>query len=114
MSELRLLGDLRKFVLHIYKLSYKLPEQEKFNLTSQIRRAVISVSLNVREGNAFRGKKRLNFFSIALGSLYEVDECFKICLDLKYFELKDFMQYKDIYWECHNKLKKLIKSNKEE
>ena len=58
----------------IYKLSALFPEEEKYGLTSQIRRAAVSVPSNLAEGAARNSKKEfLNFISISLGSLAEVE-----------------------------------------
>ncbi len=58
----------------IYKLSASFPEEERYGLTSQIRRAAVSVPSNLAEGAARNSKKEfLNFISISLGSLAEVE-----------------------------------------
>lgn len=119
MSELSLMSDLRELIKWVYKLGF--PTDEQYNLQSQIRRAVVSVSLNVREGNVFKGKKKKQFFTIALGSLQEVDECMILysTLDFPSFSgaysldkrKEEFKEFRDNhYWKCLNKLKKLIQS----
>jgi len=58
----------------IYKLSALFPDEERYGLTSQIRRAAVSVPSNLAEGAARNSKKEfLNFISISLGSLAEVE-----------------------------------------
>ncbi|MBI5772864.1 MAG: four helix bundle protein, partial [Verrucomicrobia bacterium] len=62
-----------QFVLAIYRLTKGFPADERFGLTSQIRRAAVSVAANVSEGFAKRGKAdKARFFNIAQGSLEEV------------------------------------------
>jgi four helix bundle protein len=56
----------------IYKLSRKFPKNEIFGLTSQIRRASNSVSLNISEGSVKSTRSFINQLSIALGSVSEV------------------------------------------
>ncbi len=57
----------------IYHLTSTFPKQEQFGLTSQLRRAVISVSSNLAEGfGRFGQKDKERFYTIALGSLLEV------------------------------------------
>lgn len=69
--------------LWIYTLTKKFPSEEKFGLTSQMRRAVVSISLNIAEGNSRRSSKdKMYFFEIALGSLEEVHCQCQIALGL--------------------------------
>ena len=80
-----------EFVIEIYKISKVFPKNEIYGLTAQIRRAVISISLNIAEGsgnNSAREFKR--FLEIALRSDYEVMTCLEIALKLNYFSKKEF------------------------
>ena len=124
MSKLSLMKDLSLLSQLVYKLARNFPEDEKFNTTQQMKRAMVSVRLNVREGNVFFDKRKLTHFQRALGSLVEVDECMEIACDLGWFKDIDSLwgekeiipwyeahkEYKDQYWLCLNKLKKLIAS----
>ena len=111
MSELSLLSDLRVLSKTIYWFANRFPYTEKYNLTSQVKRAIISSCLNVREGNVFRDKRKISHFERALGSLVEVDECMILSINLGYIlEDDDYQIYRDQYFLCLNKLKKLINS----
>lgn len=58
----------------IYKISRRFPSEEKFGLTSQMRRAAISVPSNLAEGAARKGNAEFaNFINIAKGSLSELE-----------------------------------------
>ena len=59
---------------HVYALTRKYPEEEKFGLTSQTQRAVVSIASNIAEG-AGRGtdKDFAHFLNVALGSAFEVE-----------------------------------------
>ena len=73
----------------IYKLTEKLPENEKFGLVSQMRRAAVSVASNVAEGAARNTKKEfIQFLFNAQGSLSELDTQIIICKELGYFSDK--------------------------
>ena len=62
-----------ELVANIYRLSRGFPEDEKFGLSNQIQRAVISVPSNIAEGmGRFSNKERIHFLEIANGSLMEV------------------------------------------
>ncbi len=68
----RLAGKMDNYVHFIYKISKNFPKDELYNLTSQIKRASLSVILNYIEGYAKnRPLVRLNFLEISYGSLKE-------------------------------------------
>lgn len=56
----------------VYKVTEKLPPSEKFGLTSQVRRAVISLPSNIAEGKAIGGRSYPHHLKIALGSEAEL------------------------------------------
>ncbi len=62
------------FVENIYKMSSQFPKEEIYGLTSQIRRAAVSVPSNIAEGASRQGPKEfVQFLYISLGSLSEVE-----------------------------------------
>ncbi|NJK84250.1 MAG: four helix bundle protein [Saprospiraceae bacterium] len=63
-----------EFVKEIYLVTDKFPSEEKFGLVSQMRRAAVSVPVNIAEGAARKSKKEfIQFLHIALGSMTELD-----------------------------------------
>lgn len=69
----------------IYEITKNLPNDEKFGITSQLRRASISVICNLAEGSArVKGKEQARFSEIAYGSLMEVLNLLITCADLDY------------------------------
>ena len=69
----------------VYKLSKGFPKEELFGLTSQLRRAVTSIVLNIAEGSGCDSDKEfLRFLSYALRSKHEVRACLDIALKLGY------------------------------
>jgi len=74
-----------QFVLSIYKLTKKFPKHELFGLTSQMRRAAVSIPANIAEGFTKRTvPDKLRFFNIAQGSLEESRYYLILTRDLDY------------------------------
>jgi four helix bundle protein len=73
----------RELILEVYRITRHFPETEKFGLVSQIRRAALSIHLNLAEGCSRKSKAdRKRFFEIARGSLIEVDTAIGLSFDL--------------------------------
>jgi len=76
-------------VLEIYRATQSFPSDERFGLTSQIRRASVSIPSNIAEGSKRRtAKDRRHFNYIAEGSLEEVKYQIILAYDLKYIDLE--------------------------
>jgi four helix bundle protein len=77
-------------VLSIYKLTLSLPKEELYGVTSQIRRAVISIPANIAEGFTRKTTtEKLRFFNISQGSLEEVRYYLILIEDLNYAKTND-------------------------
>jgi four helix bundle protein len=75
----------KSFVLACYKETKPFPSEEKFGMISPIRRAALSVYLNVAEGSSGKSAvERKRYYEIAPGSLIEVDTPSDIAVDLEY------------------------------
>lgn len=75
----------REFVLSCYKETKSFPSEERFVMTSQIRRADLSVHLNVAEGCLRKSlAERKRFYEVARSSVVEIDAAFDIAADLGY------------------------------
>jgi len=84
-KELIVWQKAHQFVLELYRFTRVFPTDEKFGLTSQIRRAAISVPANIAEGFPKRSTNdKARFFNIAQGSLEEVHYYLILAKDLGY------------------------------
>lgn len=85
-----------KFVKDIYQATKSFPKSEIYGLTSQMRRAAISVPSNLAEGAARKGTKEFKqFLNIAQGSISELDTQIELALMLDYIDATiydDFME----------------------
>jgi four helix bundle protein len=90
-KELIVWQKARTLVKEVYELVGSFPDEEKFGLNSQIKRAVISVPSNIAEG-AGRGsnKEFSRFLKISNGSIYELETLFILAQDLKLVEQGEF------------------------
>ncbi len=100
--------------LEIYRVTAGFPKDEIFGLTSQIRRAVISVTSNIAEGFGRRGRKEKdNFYSIAHGSLTEVENQLMIAKGVGYLSDDVYQKIDDMVIQSHRLLYGLRKANQE-
>jgi len=80
-----------QLALLIYKLTEKFPKNEIYGLTSQLRRAAVSVPANIAEGYGYGRKGQTGrFLDIAQGSLSEVEYYLILALDLKYINQEEY------------------------
>ena len=84
-TELIVWQKAHQFVLQIYSLTSRFPREELFGITSQIRRAAISIAANIAEGYTKRGPRdKARFFNTAQGSLSECKYYIILTRDLKF------------------------------
>lgn len=78
------------FVLAVYKVTKSFPNDEIYGLTSQFRRAAVSVPANIAEGyKKLSNADKLRFYNIAQGSLEECRYYVILSFDLEYISLSD-------------------------
>jgi four helix bundle protein len=100
-----------QLVLLIYKLTDSFLKSELFGLTSQIRRAVVSVPANLAEGYAAGGKGQfVRFLNIAQGLLAEVEYYLVLLTDLNYISGGQYQEAKTLRGEAGFLLHRLIQS----
>ena len=90
--DLLLWQEAHQLTLKIYKASRSFPKEETFGITSQLRRAAVSIPCNIVEGcGRYTSKDFANFLQIALGSTNETDYLMLLAKDLNYLADDDFI-----------------------
>jgi four helix bundle protein len=106
-------SDVRKFrnivawqkaddlVVQVYELTKSLPRSEVYGLTSQMRRAAVSVAANIAEGSARpTSKDYIHYLSIAKSSLVEVEYYLHISHRLGYLDSDDYHRIAQVHEEA--------------
>jgi four helix bundle protein len=89
--DLNVWQDAHKFVLNVYEVSAGFPDHERYCLTSQFRRAAISVPANIAEGyRRTSAQEKVRFLNISEGSLEECRYYCILCRDLGYPQPEDW------------------------
>ena len=112
-TQLNTWKEAHRLVLDIYRLTKNFPREEQFGLTNQVRRAVISITSNIAEGfsrNSYKEKSQ--FYSMALGSLSEVQNQLLIARDLGYITQSEFTKLANQTITISKLLNGLIKKSK--
>ncbi len=103
-----------RLTLHVYDLTKQFPPGEVYGLTSQIKRASVSITSNIAEGFGRRTvKEKDNFYSITHGSLTEVENQLILAEGVGYITSKQFSKAEELFVETHKVLYGLRKANKE-
>lgn len=96
-----------QFVLHVYSICSSFPQDESNNLSSQIKRAAVSLPLNIAEATGCMSFRTcLNFLSFSYRSCREIDAALRLCKDLNYIALA---QYQDTFERLDKFTRKLYK-----
>jgi len=102
-----------KLVLAIYEITKQFPKDELFGLTSQIRRCSVSITSNIAEGFSRQSyKEKIQFYSIALGSVTELQNQLLIGRDISYINKTQFQDIAEQSVKVHKIINGLIKSSK--
>ena len=95
----------------VYNLSKKLPPEELYALSSQMRRAAVSIPSNISEGQArVSNKEFLHFLSIARGSKAEIQTQLILAVEIGYLEEAEIVKAMDLAEEVGKMLYALMKS----
>ena len=94
--------------IDIYRLTNAFPKSEMYILTTQLRRASVSISSNIAEGNYRKtGKDKSHFITMAYSSLMEVLNQLIIAKELRYIEQDELENLRDKISLVANQLNKL-------
>jgi len=97
-------------VTAIYKITANFPEDEKFGISSQIKRSAVSVPSNIAEGYGRNYKKDYaRFLQISRGSLYECQTQLEIAVNLNFIGIEDLKEINNVSLEVEKMLNSLIK-----
>ncbi|TYC01379.1 MAG: four helix bundle protein [Kosmotoga sp.] len=100
-----------EFVRDVYKITKRFPNDEKFALVDQLRRAAISIPSNISEGSSRKSSRDFShFLNISIGSLNEVVTQLGIAQMLEYINEKEFQQLEMKASRIHMMLLKLRSS----
>lgn len=114
-EKLEVWNNARSLVKDIYQISSSFPENEKFGITNQIRRAVTSITANIAEGmTRHTEKEKSRFITISFGSCIEVINFLIISHDLGFLDNENYQQLRSKTETISNQLNALSKTlNKE-
>ena len=103
----------KQLVYEIYQFSRLFPSDERFGIVSQIKRAALSVHLNIAEGFSRRSAvERSRFHEIARGSLIEIDAALDLAHQLNYFQASHAENIGKLMKRCFSMLNVLIAYNR--
>jgi len=116
-KELKVWQKSRVLAMNLFLLTKQYPNDERFELVSQMRRAVISVPSNIAEGSGRNSNKDFRrFLDIALSSAYELETQIIISFDLQYISEEDFSSISNDIQEVQKMIfgfkRSLLKTNK--
>ncbi|MHB0914032.1 MAG: four helix bundle protein, partial [Armatimonadota bacterium] len=75
----------------VYRAMEHMPDDERFGLTGQIKRASVSIASNIAEGHGRQYEKEFcRFLSISYGSLMELETCIHLCMMLGYIDETEY------------------------
>lgn len=97
-------------VLLIYKITRKFPKEEQFGIVNQMRRAGVSITSNIAEGfSRSSPKEKAQFYSIACGSVTELQNQIMISRDVGYLDIEEYKQIEIQTVKTHKLVNGLIK-----
>lgn len=109
-EKLQAWNEAKEFTKIIYEITSNFPDSEKFDLTSQLRRASVSVCSNIAEGSARKtDKDKAHFTTISFSSAVEVLNQLIIAKELNFLTEDDYLTCRSRIESITNKLNSLRK-----
>lgn len=110
-KKLRVWQKADELAYQVYLATKKFPKDEMYGMTSQLRRAALSVPTNIVEGMGRQSKNELRkFTAIALGSLAETEYLLEFCLRLSYLTEENYAKLENLRGETGGLLWNFYKS----
>lgn len=111
-TKLNIFSESQDLAVECYQVTKSFPADEKFAMVQQLRRAAVSVHLNVAEGCSRKSEaERKRFFEVSRGSLIEVDAAIGIAFKLSYCSMEELERLGLLIVTCFKQLSGMIKSN---
>lgn len=108
-EDLEVYKAAREFRKKIYRLVKRLPNEERYELASQMRRAAVSLTNNIAEGHGrFHYQENIQFLRQSRGSLQELLDDLNVCIDEEYAELDELMDLKEEGYQLLHKINSYI------
>ena len=86
-----------ELAIEVYKITKKFPKDEIYGITSQLRRAALSIPTNIAEGYARKGDKELaRFLGIAIGSMAETEYLLDFSMRLGYITEPEYIKIENL------------------
>ena len=110
-KDLKVWQKAMDLTIEVYSLVKFLPQDEKFGLSDQMRRAVVSIPSNIAEGEGRNSDKDLvKFLLIARGSLWELSTQIEICERLNFLAVSQTAPVKSLITEVSKMMNALLAS----
>jgi four helix bundle protein len=111
-TKLPIYAESQKLALECYRLTKQFPSDEKYAIVQQIRRAALSVHLNIGEGSSRKSNaERKRFYEISRGSVIEIDAALDIAFQLKYCDMEALKLLGELIVSCFKQLSGIIASS---
>ncbi len=99
----------RDLAVEVYNVSRLLPTEEKFNMVPQMRRAALSVKLNLAEGSSRKSEiERKRYYEISRGSIVEIDAVLETAVDVGFLKKEELNIVGEKLNKCFAMLSKMV------